>query len=247
MNNLATSAKRLADLVERQAASGLITNDLIRAAGEVQFAVNSEAAKAEFKNVTPAPQTHVDVEDVREQKLATIVAPDNGTPDEVLSYVLECAKAWVPEARIIGNARAGDIARAIEALPSPQMHVKWPEFGSFGSATAMMDVIDERLRQQSVEGWSLEHDDAHSSGEMAAAAATYAYSTTLSDRHRQYVSGIYSIDNSVTLRELWPASWDKIWWKPTDRRRDLVKAAALLIAEIERLDRAAATEGKADG
>ena len=58
MNNLATSAKRLADLVERQAASGLITNDLIRAAGEVQFAVNSEAAKAEFKNVTPAPQTH---------------------------------------------------------------------------------------------------------------------------------------------------------------------------------------------
>lgn len=67
-------------------------------------------------------QPNVDVEDVREQKLATIVAPDNGTPDEVLSYVLECAKAWVPEARIIGNARAGDIARAIEALPSSQKH-----------------------------------------------------------------------------------------------------------------------------
>lgn len=131
---------------------------------------------------------------------------------------------------------------------APQTHVKWPEFGSFGSATAMMDVIDERLRQQNVEGWSLEHDDAHSSGEMAAAAATYAYSTTLSDRHRQYVSGIYSIENSATLRDLWPASWSKSWWKPTARRRDLVKAAALLIAEIERLDRAAfATEGKANG
>ena len=129
--------------------------------------------------------------------------------------------------------------------PTPQTHVKWPEFGSFGSATAMMDVIDERLRQQNAEGWSLEHDDAHSAGEMAAAAATYAYSTTLSDRHRQYVSGIYSIENSANLRELWPASWSKSWWKPTDRRRDLVKAAALLIAEIERLDRAAlATEGK---
>jgi hypothetical protein len=130
--------------------------------------------------------------------------------------------------------------------PAPQTNVKWPEFGSFGSATAIMDVIDERLRQQSVEGWSLEHDDAHSDGGMAAAAATYAYSTTLSDRHRQYVSGIYSIENSAILRELWPASWSKSWWKPTDRRRDLVKAAALLIAEIERLDRAAlATEGKA--
>lgn len=27
------------------------------------------------------------------------------------------------------------------------------------------------------------------------------------------------------------------WWKPTNRRRDLVKAAALILAEIERLDR----------
>jgi hypothetical protein len=70
---------------------------------------------------TPAPQTHVDAEDIREQKLATIVAPDNGTPQEVLSAVLECAKAWVPEARIVGNVRAGDIVRAIEALPAPEI------------------------------------------------------------------------------------------------------------------------------
>lgn len=33
--------------------------------------------------------------------------PDNGTPHEVLSYLLDCAKRWVPEARIVGNARAG--------------------------------------------------------------------------------------------------------------------------------------------
>ncbi len=53
---------------------------------------------------------------------------------------------------------------------------------------------------------------------------TYDYSTTLSDRHRQYVSGIYSIENSATTRDLWPASWSKsggsqptaaaIWSKP---------------------------------
>lgn len=43
-------------------------------------------------------------------------APDNGTPAEVLAYVLECARRWVPEARIIGNARAGDIERAIAAI-----------------------------------------------------------------------------------------------------------------------------------
>lgn len=43
-------------------------------------------------------------------------APDNGTPAEVLAYVLDCARRWVPEARIIGNARAGDIERAIAAI-----------------------------------------------------------------------------------------------------------------------------------
>lgn len=37
---------------------------------------------------------------------------------------------------------------------------------------------------------------------------------------------------------LWPHSWASCWFKPTNRRRDLVKAAALLIAEIDRLDRA---------
>jgi hypothetical protein len=123
----------------------------------------------------------------------------------------------------------------VEHIPSPQMHVKWPEFSSFGSATAMMDVIDERLRQQRVEGWSLGHDDAHSDGEMARAAGCYAYFGSWSDSDRQ----------KMTRRapQNWP--WDLSWWKPTGRRRDLVKAAALLIAEIERLDRAAlATGGK---
>ncbi|MBB4145863.1 hypothetical protein GGQ72_004429, partial [Rhizobium rhizoryzae] len=127
---------------------------------------------------------------------------------------------------------------SLSGCPYPRLGPNEPLiFSDYVLHPAIKDVLDERLRQQSVEGWSLEHDDAHSSGEMAAAAATYAYSTTLSDRHRQYVSGIYSIENSAILRDLWPASWAKSWWKPTDRRRDLVKAAALLVAEIERLDR----------
>ncbi|XUP59943.1 hypothetical protein FS819_023290 [Allorhizobium sp. Av2] len=59
-------------------------------------------------------------EDRTHAMLETIVAPDNGTSQEVLSAVLQCAKAWVPEARIVGNVRAGDIARAIEAALSAQ-------------------------------------------------------------------------------------------------------------------------------
>ena len=82
------------------------------------------------------------------------------------------------------------------------------------------------------------YDDEHTDGAMAAAAAAYAYGTTLPDNQRKYVSGIYSIENNGMLRDLWPASWSRQWWKPKDRRQDLVRAAALLIAEIERLDRA---------
>lgn len=58
----------------------------------------------------------IDVEGIREAKLDTIAPPDNGTVEEVLSAVLACANAWVPEARIIGNVRAGDIARVIAPI-----------------------------------------------------------------------------------------------------------------------------------
>ncbi len=39
----------------------------------------------------------------------------------------------------------------------------------------------------------------------------------------------------------WP--WDEQWWKPSTARRDLIKAGALILAEIERIDRVAASQG----
>jgi hypothetical protein len=67
----------------------------------------------------PAPQPSGPVgalEDKREEMLATVTPPDNAPASAVLAYVLYCASMWEPEARIIGNARAGDIVRAISAL-----------------------------------------------------------------------------------------------------------------------------------
>jgi hypothetical protein len=95
-----------------------------------------------------------------------------------------------------------------------------------GSAAA--DVIAERRRQVEVEDWTPDHDDGHKSGELAIAAACYALNAT-DDTDGPEVRFVGA--------ELWP--WADEWWKPTDPRRDLVKAGALLIAEIERLDRAA--------
>ncbi len=89
---------------------------------------------------------------------------------------------------------------------------------------ALADIAAERQRQIDSEGWTPAHDDEHTEGEMAEAAACYAGG-----------SGIG-----------WP--WHPKWWKPSDKRRDLVKAGALIIAEIERLDRASNPdeEGKAN-
>lgn len=87
---------------------------------------------------------------------------------------------------------------------------------------ALIDVMNERDRQHNEEGWSPDHDDTHTDGELARAAACYA-SPILPGPHDLPIG--------------WPTEWDAGWWKPTTRRRDLVKAAALILAEIERLDR----------
>jgi len=110
-----------------------------------------------------------------------------------------------------------------------------------GQSRAIADIASERQRQMESEGWTREHDDEHAEGELANAAAAYAHVASLSDGERRRVTGIYSIDNIGMLRDLWP--WAKSWWKPKDRRADLVRAGALIAAEIERLDRAAAAAG----
>lgn len=99
-------------------------------------------------------------------------------------------------------------------------------------------IAAERQRQVSDEGWTPAHDDAHSNGELAAAAACYAVG-------RLIIEGGPTLFDNIT--RLWP--WSADWWKPTNRRRDLVKAGALILAEIDRLDRIAppSTEGAHDG
>ncbi len=101
------------------------------------------------------------------------------------------------------------------------------------------EIAAERRRQIEVEGWTPEHDDEHSTGEMAEAAACYVMAAVPGG------CGIIPRDASLvpTRRPwlYWP--WDRKWFKPTDdRRRQLVKAGALIIAEIERLDRKAAVD-----
>jgi len=86
------------------------------------------------------------------------------------------------------------------------------------SSTAIVEIIAERDRQILDEGLTAEHDDDHECGELARAAAAYA-----THAHRPFLA-------SAT----WP--FDGVL-KDKGHRRNCVCAAALLIAEIERLDR----------
>lgn len=113
-------------------------------------------------------------------------------------------------------------------------HLEAAQAGAFARDDAplsqgALDVLAERQRQKDKEGWTAEHDDKWKRGELRHAATCYA------------VGGV---------AYMWP--WDMKWWKPGSIRRNLVKAAALLIAEIDRIDRDAARqiaplEGDTDG
>ena len=104
---------------------------------------------------------------------------------------------------------------------------------------AIRDVGAERRRHVEVEGFDYAHDDAHIRGEMAAAAACYATNASIASR--------FEADGSIASDQIeaaharceappgWPWAWR--WWKPRSRRFALVRAAALIMAEIERLDR----------
>lgn len=81
-------------------------------------------------------------------------------------------------------------------------------------------IGEERQRQIEVEGWTPEHDDLHKNNELAIAAATYCLP-----------------DDKRYPRINWPFAYE--WWKPDpeDRIHELVKAGALIAAEIERIQR----------
>ena len=89
------------------------------------------------------------------------------------------------------------------------------------------EVRAERERQIRM-GYTADHDDEHSSGEISAWAAVYAMPPAC--RKWDCIC-----DYGRTLEEaLMPEGWV---FKSGDRRRELIKAAALIVAEIERLDR----------
>ena len=89
---------------------------------------------------------------------------------------------------------------------------------------ALRLIAEERKRQVEVEQFTLQSDDEQNGdGELAYAAAAYAASSVG--------------DPDAAL--FWPGSWNPYMFKPLGDERDLVRAGALIVAELERRAREA--------
>jgi hypothetical protein len=97
-------------------------------------------------------------------------------------------------------------------------------------------IAEERARQVAVEGWSALHDDGHCFGELSRAAACYAANASLiwPDQSGAVFSRVMQRVHRF-IRLCWP--FEQRWWKPRSAVRDLVRAGALIAAEIDRLQR----------
>ena len=90
------------------------------------------------------------------------------------------------------------------------------------------DVYKERLRQIEI-GYGTDNDDGYTGGELAAAGGCYAFHAAVV--LHEGVPPSYG-DNPPGW---WP--FNAASWKPETARENLVKAAALIIAEIDKIDR----------
>lgn len=92
-------------------------------------------------------------------------------------------------------------------------------------------IAAERTRQIEVEGWTKHHDDHHSKSEIVEGALSYAHHAGMQLTSKTPI--VYAYGGPPPI---WP--WEASWWKPSpDPIRNLVKAGALIAAEIDRLQR----------
>lgn len=89
-------------------------------------------------------------------------------------------------------------------------------------------IADERARQIGSERFTAANDDIYLHGELAAAGACYASTAVIqSEKDIQQLPPCF-------IHKDWP--WARVWWKPSnDRKRNLIKAGALIAADLDRI------------
>ena len=121
---------------------------------------------------------------------------------------------------VLSNARSYVLRRVFEFIRTRNTP---PDFEDI-----IAEIAAERLRQIHGEGYTPDFDDEWADGELAQGAAAYAYSASLLG------STPFGKTRAVKSAHLWPFTSP---FKPTRPYRDLIKAAAMIVAELGRLKR----------
>lgn len=100
-----------------------------------------------------------------------------------------------------------------------------------GAGRGVTTIAQERRRQIEGERFDPTADQQYDQGELARAAACYVRLEAM----RSVAATVpgTAVDDRVPPE--WP--WARCWWKPKDRRSNLVRAGALIAAELDRMDR----------
>lgn len=115
--------------------------------------------------------------------------------------------------------------------PASKLHAAFSASEVTNALTAAaLDLLKERDRQINSKGHSSEQDDQYMNGELADAGSVYAFWANT------FNLGLIA----HTPPSCWP--WPPEHWKPTSQRHMLIKAGALILAELDRLDRLQASE-----
>lgn len=201
--------------------------ELVKAGHALAKAISNDTPLIEIAKIVSNLATQLDVQLARSNALA---AENEGLKSKGRELLGEACAVYAKLNKLIDPA-IGDFidgqtlhefqfALDCETEASDAFLAEVRAQGVKSLSNAVQSVISERQRQQSVEGWTPEHDDEHTEGEMAEAAACYA---------------MFANNQGFSVPGLWP--WAREWWKQSGQRRDLVKAGALILAEIERIDR----------
>lgn len=88
-------------------------------------------------------------------------------------------------------------------------------------------IAAERARQIAEEGFDTGNDAGYVKEELIRAAICYLLV-------RSRLSGVALSLGSTMFQHLWP--FGREWWKPKSKREDLIRAGALIAAELDRMD-----------
>lgn len=115
-------------------------------------------------------------------------------------------------------------------LDQPVARACHPDAGAALTGAGLADVVAERIAQIEANGFTLAHDEGHHPAQLAAGAASYL--NTGIDQ----LNGIEHDPQDPA--DTWP--WEREAWRPGDARTNIVKALAIGLAVLDRLDGKAA-------